>query len=176
MKKISFIIILQMLCLMVCGQPKGDPRSISLMGIPIEGPIDSLRQSLVAAQFAEWGQSDDGEDFYFRGNFYGFRSKLMVSVAPETKMVSSAYVTIGPYSTQKMLDKNLQYFLINYKRTTATSVSGTTAGSTSTTLAVSSSRLSITRMAPAISGYCISLLSPITKTHFPWDCAVTSRK
>ena len=116
MKKISFIIILQMLCLWVCGQPKGDPRSISFMGIPIEGPIDSLRQSLVAAQFAEWGQSDDGEDFYFRGNFYGFRSKLMVSVAPETKMVTSAYVTIGPYSTQKMLDKNLQYFLYKLQK------------------------------------------------------------
>lgn len=116
MKKISFIIILQILVLQVCAQPKGDPRSISLMGIPIEGPIDSLRQSLVAAQFAEWGQSDDGEDYYFRGNFYGFRSKLMVSVAPETKMVTSAYVTIGPYSTQKMLDKNLQYFFYKLQK------------------------------------------------------------
>ena len=116
MKKISFIIILQTLFLFVCAQPKGDPRSISLMGIPLEGPIDSLRQSLVAAQFAEWGQSDDGEDFYFRGNFYGFRSKLMVSVAPESKMVTSAYVTIGPYSTQKMLDKNTQYFLYKLQK------------------------------------------------------------
>ena len=116
MKKISFIIILQTLFLFVCAQPKGDPRSISLMGIPIEGPIDSLRQSLLAAQFAEWGQSDDGEDFYFRGNFYGFRSKLMVSVAPESKMVTSAYVTIGPYSTQKMLDKNTQYFLYKLQK------------------------------------------------------------
>lgn len=116
MKKISFIIILQMLCLLICAEPKGDPRSISLMGIPVEGPIDSLRLSLAAAQFAEWGQSDDGEDFYFRGNFYGFRSKLMVSVAPETKMTTSAYVTIGPYSTQKMLDKNLQYFLYKLQK------------------------------------------------------------
>lgn len=116
MKKISFIIILQMLCLLICAEPKGDPRSISLMGIPVEGPIDSLRLSLAAAQFAEWGQSDDGEDFYFRGNFYGFRSKLMVSVAPETKMATSAYVTIGPYSTQKMLDKNLQYFLYKLQK------------------------------------------------------------
>ena len=116
MKKISFIIILQTLFLSVCAQPKGDPRSISLMGIPIEGPIDSLRQSLVAAQYAEWGQSDDGEDFYFRGNFYGFRSKLMISVAPETKMVTSAYVTVGPYSTQKMLDKNLQYFFYKLQK------------------------------------------------------------
>lgn len=116
MKKISFIIILQTMFLLVCAQPKGDPRSISLMGIPIEGPIDSLRQSLMAAQYAEWGQSDDGEDFYFRGNFYGFRSKLMISVAPETKMVTSAYVTVGPYSTQKMLDKNLQYFFYKLQK------------------------------------------------------------
>ena len=116
MKKITFIILLQMTFLIVCAQPKGDPRSISLMGIPVEGHIDSLRQSLVAAQFTEWGQSEDGEDYYFRGNFYGFRSKLMVSVAPETKMVTSAYVTIGPYSTQKMLDKNLQYFLYKLQK------------------------------------------------------------
>ena len=116
MKRLSFIIILQTLVLLVCAQPKGDPRSISLMDIPIEGPLDTLRQSLLAAQFAEWGQSEDGEDFYFRGNFYGFRSKLMVSVAPETKMVTSAYVTIGPYSTQKMLDKNLQYFLYKLQK------------------------------------------------------------
>ena len=116
MKRLSFIIILQTLVLLVCAQPKGDPRSISLMDIPIEGPLDTLRQSLLAAQFAEWGQSEDGEDFYFRGNFYGFRSKLMVSVAPESKMVTSAYVTIGPYSTQKMLDKNLQYFLYKLQK------------------------------------------------------------
>lgn len=116
MKRLSFIIILQTLVLLVCAQPKGDPRSISLMDIPIEGPLDTLRQSLLAAQFTEWGQSEDGEDFYFRGNFYGFRSKLMVSVAPETKMVTSAYVTIGPYSTQKMLDKNLQYFLYKLQK------------------------------------------------------------
>jgi hypothetical protein len=116
MKRLSFIIILQISVLLVCAQPKGDPRSISLMGIPIEGPIDSLRQSLTDAQFAEWGQSEDGEDFYYRGNFYGFRSKLMVSVAPESKMVTSAYVTIGPYSTQKMLDKNLQYFLYKLQK------------------------------------------------------------
>lgn len=116
MKRLSFIIILQTLVLLVCAQPKGDPRSISLMDIPIEGPLDTLRQSLLAAQFAEWGQSEDGEDFYFRGNYYGFRSKLMVSVAPETKMVTSAYVTIGPYSTQKMLDKNLQYFLYKLQK------------------------------------------------------------
>ena len=100
-----------MLAVTASGQPATDPRSVRMMGIPIEGPLDSLRQALQAAEFNEWGQSDDGEDYYFRGNFYGFRAKLMVSVAPETKYVRSAYVTVGPYGTQKMLEKNMQYFL-----------------------------------------------------------------
>ena len=32
------------------------------MDIHIEGPLDTLRQSLLAAQFADWGQSEDGDD------------------------------------------------------------------------------------------------------------------
>lgn len=111
MKKAWSLLILLMLAVTASGQPATDPRSVRMMGIPIEGPLDSLRQALQAAEFNEWGQSDDGEDYYFRGNFYGFRAKLMVSVAPETKYVRSAYVTVGPYGTQKMLEKNMQYFL-----------------------------------------------------------------
>ncbi len=111
MKKAWSLLILLMLAVIASGQPATDPRSVRMMGIPIEGPLDSLRQALQAAEFNEWGQSDDGEDYYFRGNFYGFRAKLMVSVAPETKYVRSAYVTVGPYGTQKMLEKNMQYFL-----------------------------------------------------------------
>ena len=114
MRKI-LVISLLMLALMAFAQAGTDPRSIQLMGIPIEGPIDSLATALQANEFTEWGQSDDGEDFYYRGNFYGFRAKLMISIAPESRLVQSAYVTIGPYSTQKMLDKNLNYFL--YKMT-----------------------------------------------------------
>ena len=110
MKK-SFIIIILLAALHVSAQSKGDPRSIQLMGIPIEGPIDTLKVTLKESDFTEWGKSDDGEDYYFRGNFYGIRAKLMVSTDSETGFAQSAYVTIGPYSTQEMLDKNLQYFL-----------------------------------------------------------------
>jgi hypothetical protein len=109
MKKILTYLAL-LFALTVSAQTLTDPRSIRLNGIPIEGPIDSLRQALTEAEFAEWGQSDDGEDYYFRGNFYGIRAKLMVSITPETKLVNSAYVTIGPYSTNEMLERNLQYF------------------------------------------------------------------
>ncbi len=102
--------------LTVCAQHPADPRSAHLMGIPIEGPLDSLRITLKAGNFTEWGQSDDGEDYYFRGSFYGFRAKLMVSIATETRLVTSAYITIGPYSTEKMLNKNLQYFLYKMQK------------------------------------------------------------
>lgn len=110
MKNIATCLLMAVV-LTISAQPSVDPRSAHLMGIPIEGPLDSLRLSLKAHDFADWGASDDGEDFYFRGNFYGFRSKLIVSIAPESRLVNSAYLTIGPYSTQKMLEKNLQYFL-----------------------------------------------------------------
>ncbi len=115
MKKIltSFLLCIS---LTVIAQQPTDPRSAHLMGIPIEGPLDSLRLMLKTGDFTEWGQSDDGEDFYFRGNFYGFRSKLMVTIAPETRLVTQAYVTIGPYSTEKMLSKNLQYFLYKMQK------------------------------------------------------------
>ena len=110
MKKILTLLGL-LLTLAIHAQSQRDPRSIHMMGIPMEGPIDSLRQALATADFAEWGQSDDGEDYYFRGNFYGIRAKLMVSITPETRLVNSAYVTIGPYSTEQMLEKNRQYFI-----------------------------------------------------------------
>ena len=93
MKKILTLLGL-LLTLAIHAQSQRDPRSIHMMGIPVEGPIDSLRQALATADFAEWGQSDDGEDYYFRGNFYGIRAKLMVSITPETRLVNSAYVTI----------------------------------------------------------------------------------
>ena len=92
-------------------QPKTDPRCISFMGIPLEGPVDSLRPRLKEVGFAEWGDSDDGEDHYFRGLFYGIRAKLMVSQTALSDFVSSAYITVGPYSTKSMLERNTKYFL-----------------------------------------------------------------
>lgn len=90
--------------------PQNDPNSLRLMGVSLEGPVDSVSKRLKTAEWASWGQSDDNEDYYFRGTFYGIRAKLMVTVHPETHLVNSAYVTIGPYSTEKMLERNLEYF------------------------------------------------------------------
>ena len=114
MKKITTILIL--LCTLLSLHAQGDPHSLRLMGIALEGPVDSVRQQLSNNGFKEWGQSDDGEDFYYRGNFYGIRAKLLVTKATDTNLVSSAYVTIGPYSTEAMLTKNLQYFLYKLQK------------------------------------------------------------
>ena len=90
--------------------------SLKLAGVSLEGPVDSVAKRLVAADWTPWGQSDDGEDYYFRGKYYGIRAKLMLSVKPETKMVTSGYVTVGPYSTEQMLERNLQYFQYKLKQ------------------------------------------------------------
>ena len=90
--------------------------SLKLAGVSLEGPVDSVAKRLVAADWTPWGQSDDGEDYYFRGKYYGIRAKLMLSVKPETKMVTSGYVSVGPYSTEQMLERNLQYFQYKLKQ------------------------------------------------------------
>ena len=111
MKKLLLVQLLMVFTTVLCAQSVTDPRSLRFMGIPLEGSIDSLSTSLVDAGFAEWGRSDDGEDFYYRGKFYGIRAKLLVSISAKTRFVESAYVTIGPYGTKSLLEKNFQYFL-----------------------------------------------------------------
>jgi hypothetical protein len=88
-----------------------DPRSLPFMGIPLEGSIDSIDSRLRVAGFTQWGGSEDGEDYYYRGNYYGIRAKLLVTIAPASRLVQSASVTVGPYSTKGMLTRNYQYFL-----------------------------------------------------------------
>ena len=114
MRKLLTVILLFLLTL--CLYAQGDPRSLHLMGTALEGSVDSVRQQLIASGFKEWGQSDDGEDLYFRGNFYGIRAKLILSQSTENHFVNSAYVTVGPYSTEAMLTKNLQYFLYKLQK------------------------------------------------------------
>lgn len=111
MKKLLLVQLMLLLTTVLCAQSGADPRSLQLMGIPLEGSIDSLNPRLADAGFAEWGRSDDGEDYYYRGKFYGIRAKLLVSISTKTRFVESAYITIGPYSTKSLFEKNFQYFL-----------------------------------------------------------------
>lgn len=92
-------------------QAQTDTRCMDFMGIPLEGPVDSFVVALKAKGFTEWGSSDNMEDLYFRGNYYGIRAKVMVNVQLTTRFVQSVYVTIGPYRTKDMLSRNHTYFL-----------------------------------------------------------------
>lgn len=111
MKKLLLVQFLLLLTMVLRAQSGADPRCLKFMGIPLEGSIDSLSTQLTQAEFAEWGRSDDGEDFYYRGKFYGIRAKLVVNISTATRFVESASITVGPYSTKSMFEKNFQYFL-----------------------------------------------------------------
>ena len=114
--RILLILLLLMLTTVLRAQSGADQRCLQLMGIPLEGPVDSVSQRLTEMDFTEWGRSDDGEDYYFRGKFYGIRAKLLVSVNTKTRFVESAYITVGPYSTKSMFEKNFQYFLYKLQK------------------------------------------------------------
>ena len=116
MKKLLVILSLVLLAVGLYAQPAADPRCVHFMGIALEGQADSLRQQLKALGYVEWGESDDGEDLYFRGKYYGIRAKLMVSLQPLTDLVASAYVTIGPYSSKGLLARNLSYFKLKVEQ------------------------------------------------------------
>lgn len=100
----------------VVGATVADTHSLLLQGIPLQGQADSLAVALQAAGFAPWGEAEDGSVMHFRGNFYGIRCKLMVSVDEETGLVSSAYVTNGPYATRELYDRNMRYFLLKLQQ------------------------------------------------------------
>ena len=108
-RKLLFLILLVVSITSV--QAQTDTRCMDFLGIPLEGPVDSFVVALKTKGFTEWGSSDDQEDLYFRGNYYGIRAKVMVNVQLTTRFVQSVYVTIGPYRTKEMLSRNHSYFL-----------------------------------------------------------------
>ena len=103
------------LCLLLMGitsaQAQKDTRCMDFMGIPLEGPVDSFIVALKEKGFTEWGNSEDGEDLYFRGDYYGIRAKVMVNILLPNRFVQSVYVTVGPYRTKALLSRNHSYFL-----------------------------------------------------------------
>ena len=67
MKRALFIVCLWLTTMGMLAQ--GDPRALALQKVMLEGPIDSMRVMLTADGWTEWGGSDDGEDYYFRGTY-----------------------------------------------------------------------------------------------------------
>lgn len=94
-----------------------DARCIDIMGVPLEGPDSVFVPALESIGFERViSEDDEPGDYYFRGNYYGIKSNLVVSVDEKTKLLSTALVTSGPYRTFALYDRNSRYFLLKLQR------------------------------------------------------------
>ena len=94
-----------------------DSRCIDLMGVPLEGPDSVFIPALESIGFERIiSEDDEPDDYYFRGNYYGIKANLVVSVDEKTKLLSTALVTSGPYRTFALYDRNYRYFLLKLQR------------------------------------------------------------
>ena len=94
-----------------------DAKCISIMKVPLEGPDSVFVPALVAAGFVEQHPADAEPDtYYFTGDFYGIKSKLMACVDEKTKLLSDVTVTCGPYRTYELFDRNRKYLIGKLQR------------------------------------------------------------
>lgn len=94
-----------------------DTRCLDLMGVPLEGPDTVFIPAFEQAGFERVVSDDDEADtYYFRGEYYGIKSNLTVSVDENTKLLSSVLVSSGPYRTYALFDRNYRYLLLKLQR------------------------------------------------------------
>lgn len=94
-----------------------DARCLDIMGVPLEGPDSVFIPAFEQAGFERVVSDEDEPDtYYFRGEYYGIRSNLIVSVDEHTKLLASVLVTSGPYRTFPLFDRNNRYFLLKLQR------------------------------------------------------------
>ena len=87
-------------------QTLADPKSISIMGVPLEGPDSVFIPALDSAGVKQVHPEDpEPYTYYFEGDFYGIKSTMMITVNEKTKLLSDAVVTCGPYRTRDLYDR-----------------------------------------------------------------------
>ena len=101
----------------VWSQTLADPKSISMMNIPLEGPDSVFLAAFEGAGFVQvQPEEPDPDTYYLEGDFYGIKSSVMITVNEKTKMLSDAVVTCGPYRTRDLFDRNQKYLLGRLQR------------------------------------------------------------
>ena len=94
-----------------------DSHCLDIMGVPLEGPDSVFVPALESVGFERViSEDDEPGDYYFRGDYYGIKANLVVSVDEKTKLLSTALVTSGPYRTFALYDRNNRYFLLKLQR------------------------------------------------------------
>ena len=115
-KKIGIWLVMMLMALSVYGQ-NSDAKCISIMGAPLEGPDSVFIPLLEEVGFAQTHpEEEEADTYYFSGDFYGIKSNLMVNVDENTKLLTSALVTCGPYRTRELYDRNKKYLLGKIQR------------------------------------------------------------
>jgi len=94
-----------------------DSRCLDIMGVPLEGPDSVFVPAFESVGFERViSEDDEPGDYFFRGDYYGIKANLVVSVDEKTKLLSTALVTSGPYRTFALYDRNNRYFLLKLQR------------------------------------------------------------
>lgn len=107
---------MMLMALSVYGQ-NSDAKCISIMGAPLEGPDSVFIPLLEEVGFAQTHpEEEEADTYYFSGDFYGIKSNLMVNVDENTKLLTSALVSCGPYRTRELYDRNKKYLLGKIQR------------------------------------------------------------
>ena len=117
MMRLLFVAISIMISASAWSQKSADPKCISIMGTPLEGPdsvfipaLDSVGLKLVHPEEPE------ADTYYFEGDFYGIKSSMTVTVNEKTKLLEEATVTCGPYRTRDLYDRNQKYLIGRLQR------------------------------------------------------------
>ena len=99
MKRIVLILILSLSVIQGWSQSYADPKSISMMGVALQGPDSVFLPALESVGFVQVHPDDPEPDtYYMEGDFYGIKSSLSVTVDEHTKLLYldfSAFFFLG---------------------------------------------------------------------------------
>ena len=115
--RLLFVAISMIISVGAWSQTHTDPKCISIMGAPLEGPDSVFIPALDSVGYKQVHPEEPEPDtYYFEGDFYGIKSTMMVTVNEKTKLLSDAVITCGPYRTRDLFDRNQKYLIGRLQR------------------------------------------------------------
>lgn len=115
--RLLFVAISMIISVGAWSQTLTDPKCISIMGAPLEGPDSVFIPALDSVGYKQVHPEEPEPDtYYFEGDFYGIKSTMMVTVNEKTKLLSDAVITCGPYRTRDLYDRNQKYLIGRLQR------------------------------------------------------------
>ena len=98
-------------------QSFADPKSISMMGVALQGPDSVFLPALESVGFVQvQTENPEPDTYYLEGDFYGIKSSLSVTVDEHTKLLSEVLVNCGPYRITDLYERNHKYLLGKLQR------------------------------------------------------------